>query len=77
MMPVAAAQQATPSEETMAIYECPECGFTYDESKGNPREGFPPGTPFAEIPADWNCPDCGVRDQVDFELVDAGAGTPS
>lgn len=53
----------------MAIYRCPECGHIYDESKGNPREGFPPGTPFSEVDDDWSCPDCGVRDKVDFELV--------
>ena len=53
----------------MAIYRCPECGYTYDEQAGNPREGFPPGTPFADVPDDWSCPDCGVRDKVDFEPV--------
>ncbi len=57
----------------MAIYVCPECGFTYNEQTGIPREGFPPGTPFSEVPDDWSCPDCGVRDKVDFELAsDAG-----
>jgi rubredoxin len=51
----------------MAKFECPECGYTYDEAEGNPREGFPAGTPWSEVPDDWNCPDCGVRDKVDFE----------
>lgn len=51
----------------MAKFACPECGFTYDEALGIPREGFPPGTPFSEVPDDWSCPDCGVRDKVDFE----------
>ena len=62
-------QPGNPQEQPMAIYACPECGHTYDEAKGNPREGFPPGTPFSAVPDDWNCPDCGVRDKVDFELV--------
>ncbi len=50
----------------MSVYRCPECGFVYDEEKGVPREGFPPGTPFAQVPDDWSCPDCGVRDKLDF-----------
>jgi rubredoxin len=62
-------ETTTPSRTTMAIYTCPECGFNYDETVGNPREGFPPGTAFSEVPDDWSCPDCGVRDKVDFELT--------
>ena len=63
---------STPTSDrsaTLAIYACPECGYTYDEAVGNPREGFPAGTPFADVPDDWSCPDCGVRDKVDFELT--------
>lgn len=56
----------------MSVYRCPECGFVYDEAKGVPREGFPPGTPFSQVPDDWTCPDCGVRDKLDF--VDASPG---
>ena len=56
----------------MAAFRCPVCEYTYDESEGAPREGFPAGTPWSEVPDDWNCPDCGVRDKVDFEPVDAG-----
>jgi len=47
---------------------CPECGYVYQESAGNPREGFRAGTPWAEVPDDWNCPDCGVRDKLDFVI---------
>jgi rubredoxin len=54
----------------VSAYECPECGFVYDEAAGAPREGFPAGTPFAGIPDDWHCPDCGVEDKVDFVPVD-------
>jgi rubredoxin len=50
----------------VSVYRCPECGFVYDEERGVPREGFPPGTPFAQVPDDWTCPDCGVRDKLDF-----------
>jgi alkane 1-monooxygenase len=51
-------------------YCCPDCGYTYVVSEGNPREGFQPGTPWVSVPDDWNCPDCGVRDKVDFVAID-------
>lgn len=50
----------------MTAYTCPECGYTYDEALGNPREGFAPGTPWSAVPDEWTCPDCGVRDKLDF-----------
>jgi rubredoxin len=53
----------------MAAYRCPVCEYTYDETTGEPREGFPAGTPWSEVPDDWNCPECGVRDKVDFQPV--------
>ena len=49
-----------------AQYQCPGCGHIYDERRGNPREGFPPGTRWDAIPPDWACPDCSVRDKPDF-----------
>jgi alkane 1-monooxygenase len=45
---------------------CPGCGYEYDESVGDEREGFAPGTPWSQIPDTWCCPDCGVRDKGDF-----------
>ena len=56
----------------MARYRCPACDYEYDEERGEPREGWPPGTAYAELDEDWPCPDCGVRDAVDFEAVGAG-----
>ena len=53
----------------MSRYECPGCGYVYDEVPGDPHEGFPPGTPWSGVDEDWHCPDCGVRDKVDFEPV--------
>ena len=55
----------------MAEYQCPECGYRYDESQGDDREGFLPGTPFDDLPADFSCPDCAVRDKEDFVRVPA------
>ncbi|WP_374627563.1 rubredoxin [Aeromicrobium sp. 50.2.37] len=50
----------------MARFICPNCEYVYDETVGDPREGWPPGTAFADVDEDWTCPDCGVREQVDF-----------
>ena len=55
----------------VTAYRCPGCDYTYDESKGAPREGFPAGTAWSEIPDDWCCPDCAVREKVDFEVIGA------
>ncbi len=55
----------------MSKYVCPNCEYVYDEAIGDPHEGWPPGTPFADIDRDWCCPDCGVREQQDFNLLDA------
>ena len=49
-----------------ARYQCPGCGHIYDEQRGNPREGFAPGTRWDQIPQDWVCPDCSVREKPDF-----------
>lgn len=55
----------------MAKYQCPDCGYTYDEVLGHPHEGFPPGTPWSQVPEDYACPDCAVRDKEDFVVIDA------
>ncbi len=47
-------------------YQCTDCGYIYDEAKGCPHEGFPPGTRWAQIPDNWPCPDCAVREKPDF-----------
>ncbi|WP_291475540.1 rubredoxin [Corynebacterium sp.] len=53
------------------VWECAQCGYIYDESKGDPEEGFPPGTRWEDIPDDWECPDCGAA-KVDFDMVQIG-----
>jgi rubredoxin len=52
-------------------YQCPVCEYIYDESKGELREGLPPGTPWEQIPDHWCCPDCSVREKADFEMLGA------
>ena len=54
----------------MARWECIVCGWVYDEAKGWPDEGIPPGTRWEDVPANFLCPDCGVGKE-DFELIDA------
>lgn len=53
----------------MSAFRCPVCEYVYDESKGDPHEGFPAGTRWKSVPDDWCCPDCGVREKIDFESV--------
>ncbi len=50
-------------------YRCPGCAYVYDEKRGEPHEGFPPGTLWAAVPETWCCPDCGVREKPDFEGI--------
>jgi rubredoxin len=47
-------------------FRCPGCGYQYDERRGEPREGFPPGTRWPVVPENWACPDCAVREKPDF-----------
>ena len=48
---------------------CIICGFTYEEDKGYPEDGIPPGTLWADVPEDWVCPDCGAMKE-DFEMIE-------
>jgi len=59
---IAAMAQPAPWQQ----YICDACGYIYDEAKGDPDGGLPPGTRFADIPDDWVCPLCGVT-KADFE----------
>jgi len=42
----------------MAQYICLDCGWTYDEEKGFPEQGIPPGTKWETLPDDFKCPEC-------------------
>ncbi|MDX1574135.1 MAG: rubredoxin [Methylophaga sp.] len=53
----------------MRQWQCVVCGFIYDEARGLPEEGIPPGTTWDEIPEDWECPECGVG-KGDFEMIE-------
>ncbi|WP_019569835.1 FAD-dependent oxidoreductase [Thioalkalivibrio sp. ALE11] len=56
-------------------YICRVCGYIYDEAKGDPDSGLPPGTRFEDIPDDWYCPDCNVT-KADFDRLQPRAEDP-
>jgi rubredoxin len=53
----------------MSQYQCPDCGYIYDEKTGADHEGYPPGTKWQDIPDDFPCPECFVREKPDFQPV--------
>jgi rubredoxin len=36
------------------------CGYIYNQAKGDRKGGIPAGTPFDELPEEWKCPVCGA-----------------
>jgi len=56
-------------EGTMKVYMCVICGYLYDEAKGVPDEGIPPGTRWEDVPLNWRCPECGAGKK-DFEMME-------
>ena len=63
------AEAPQPALAAYRQYLCDACGYIYDEARGDPDGGLPPGTRFADIPDDWACPLCGVT-KADFEPYD-------
>lgn len=63
------AQEARVNDDNYRTWMCIICGWTYDERRGCPEEGLPPGTRWEDIPDDWICPDCGASKD-DFEMVE-------
>ena len=57
----------------MERYECNGCSYVYDETQGDPHNGYPAGTLFSALPADWCCPDCAVREKPDFVKLEETA----
>lgn len=52
-----------------ACYQCPGCGYIYNEAQGDDHEGYPPGFAFADLPDNFVCPACSVRYKEDFQKV--------
>ncbi|WP_226662811.1 FAD-dependent oxidoreductase [Microbulbifer aggregans] len=59
------------------VWECQICGWVYDEAKGSPDDGIPPGTRWEDIPDDWVCPECGATKDEFSMLAVTTAATPS
>jgi len=57
----------THENRQLKTYRCALCAFVYDEAKGMPEEGVPPGTRWEDVPETWNCPDCAAS-KSDFEM---------
>ncbi len=53
----------------MKSWMCMDCGYIYDEEKGDPAYGIAAGTAWKDVPDDWRCPDCGSP-KADFEMVE-------
>lgn len=51
------------------VYMCTVCGWLYDEAKGVPEAGIPPGTRWEDVPEEFLCPECGESKE-DFEKID-------
>jgi rubredoxin-NAD+ reductase len=58
----------------MKKWLCVVCGLIYDEAKGWPADGIPPGTRWEDVPDDWKCPDCLVG-KADFEMMEIRQAT--
>ena len=65
---MAMTEMAMTEQVAYRCWMCVVCGFIYDESKGWPEEGIPPGTRWEEVPVNWTCPECGARKE-DFEML--------
>ena len=52
----------------MAKWRCTICGYIFDEEKGDPAHGTPPGIRFEDLPEDWVCPICGASKDL-FERI--------
>ena len=45
------------------------CGYIYDEAKGDPAGGLAPGTKWEDVSDDWKCPDCGLG-KAEFDMTE-------
>ncbi|MCA0901818.1 FAD-dependent oxidoreductase [Microbulbifer agarilyticus] len=58
------------------VWECQICGWIYDEAKGSPDDGIPPGTRWEDVPDDWACPECGASKD-EFEMLAVVGNAPT
>jgi len=60
----------------MSKYRCSICGHIYDEAKGDPESGIPPGTKWEDVPENWVCPLCGASKSA-FVLIKEKTPAPA
>jgi rubredoxin len=53
----------------MKKWMCLNCGYVYDQEKGDPEGNIPPGTAWEDVPETWACPDCGAPKD-NFDMVE-------
>jgi rubredoxin len=53
-------------------YVCSLCGYIYDNERGEPHNGIPPGTAFEDLPDTYVCPVCGLDEKITRELGKVG-----
>ena len=48
--------------EEEIMYQCQgtNCGYIYNQEKGDRKGKIPPGVKFEDLPEDWKCPVCGA-----------------
>jgi rubredoxin len=56
-------------ETSTRQWMCVNCGYIYEQAKGDPTGGIAPGTAWEDIPEDWKCPECGAE-KSEFEMVE-------
>lgn len=54
------------NEDDKMQHKCLLCDYVYDEEKGDPEHGIPPGTKWEDVDEDFLCPDCGAS-KLDFD----------
>jgi rubredoxin len=54
---------------SMRKWMCVNCGYVYEQDKGDPMGGIVPGTAWEDIPEDWICPECGAEKSA-FEMME-------
>jgi rubredoxin len=57
------------TEPGMKKWMCTNCGWIYDEARGDLASGLAPGTRWEDVPESWRCPDCGAQ-KSQFEMVE-------
>jgi rubredoxin len=57
-------------------YSCTECGYVFDESRGEPDDGIEPGTKLEDLGDFFRCPSCytdasafvGAKEEINYPL---------